>query len=320
MALVLTPGWLVLGGLVYWFYGRRNVEQSRDEIMTLEERQTHPEQGGFRMLVPVANPDNALKIVPHTMRIAEAKSASVELLHMVPIPDQIPLSDAHCYMEHGKEAIMEAMLYLATRFPVRHTVRYCRNAARGIVSAARDHAADLIIVGWRGHTHAHDFFYGSTVDPILERNPCDVIVVKGEIHGGCKRVLVPLAGGPNSRLALEMASIFVDPEDGVVVPFNVTQPGRPTLDIDRFLERTQERYHCAPSRFEPKFAVDRNPVAAILAEAAECDLLVIGATKGSVLGQFTGPPLPELVARQTDVPLIMVKAGTVVKSWVERWL
>jgi APA family basic amino acid/polyamine antiporter len=320
LALALTPGWLLLGAGVYWLHGRRNVEQSRDEIMTIEEEELRPVEGAYRMLVPVANPDNALNTVPHTMRIAEVKNASVELLHMVPIPDQIPLSDAHRYMEHGKEAIVEAMLYLATRFPVRHTVRYCRNAARGILSAAREHATNLIVVGWRGHTHAHDFFYGSTVDPILERNPCDVVVVKGSIHGGCKRVLVPLAGGPNSRLSLEMASIFVDPEEGKIVPFNVTQPGKPTLDIDKFLEKTQERYHCSPELFEPKFAVNKHPSEAILEEAKNCDLLVIGATDGSVLRQFTGVPLPEAVARQTDIPLIMVKAGTVVKTWVERWL
>ena len=49
-------------------------------------------------------------MIRQIMRIAEARNAQVELLHMVPIPDQIPLSDADQYMDPGEEAIAEAMI------------------------------------------------------------------------------------------------------------------------------------------------------------------------------------------------------------------
>ena len=85
-------------------------------------------------MVSVANPKNSLEIVRTAHMLCEAKKARVELLHMVPVPDQVPLTDADNYMLEGKEAIVEAMLYLVFLFPISTTIRYCRNVARGCPS------------------------------------------------------------------------------------------------------------------------------------------------------------------------------------------
>ena len=60
-------------------------------------------------MVAVANPHNAISLVRATYAICEAKKAGVELLHMVPVPETVPLGDAEKYAWEGKEAIVEAM-------------------------------------------------------------------------------------------------------------------------------------------------------------------------------------------------------------------
>ena len=52
----------------------------------------------------------------------------------------------------------------------------------------------------------------------------------------------------------------------------------------------------------------------------ECDLIVDGATGERRWRQFTMTTIPELLASRTDKPLIMVKAKTAVKSWLNRWV
>ena len=319
VAWVVAPAWIVVGLIVYRFYGRSHVVQTRDEIVTFREEISPPSRA-YRILVPVANPDSALKMVLQTMKIAEAKQAEVELLNMVPIPDQIPLSDAEKYMNVGEEAIAEAMLYLSARFPLSQTVRYCRNPARGILSAAREHQADLIIMGWRGRPRRRDFLFGSTVDPILERNPCDVIVLKNCTERSYGRILVPFAGGPHSLLALQTASILVEPGGGRVVPFNVTVPGKPTADIEAFLEQNVDASHCPIDLFEPKYGVAKDLQGEIERESEDHDLVVVGATGGRRFRQFAVTALPEALAERLEMPLIMVKARRRVESLVNRWV
>ena len=145
----------------------------------------------------VGDPANAVPLVRHCYRFCETKGAGseVEVIHMVPVPRQVPLSDASKYALAGEEAIVEAMLYISPRFSFGSTMRYCRNIARGIISAAAERKADLLIVGWRGYRR-RGFSLGSTVDPIMEQATCNVAVLKNCRQPKYTRVLVPFSGGP----------------------------------------------------------------------------------------------------------------------------
>ena len=217
IAWIAAPAWIISGIMIYRFYSKKHAVTTHDEIVILEEEQA-PRSKKYRIMVPVANPDNALQLVRNTFKLSGAKDAQVELLHMVTIPEQVPLSDAEKYILTGKEAITEAMLYLVPRFPITSTIRYCRNAARGIVMAAREKRIELIIMGWHGpDSYRKSFIFGSTLDPVVENAPCNVIVFKDCICDSYKNVLVPFAGGPNSAFAFEIASILVDRQEWLKV-------------------------------------------------------------------------------------------------------
>ena len=198
-AWIVAPLWIGSGMVIYRLYSRSRAVATADEIHVLEEEEVEPGEG-YRIMVAMANPDNALSMVRHTYSICGAKQAQVELLHMVPVPDQVPLSDAEQYVGEGREAIAETMLYLAPLFPLSSTIRYCRNVARGIVSAVREKRTDLLIMGWHGASRSRGFALGSTVDPVIEKVPCNVAILKNCGDQKFKRVLVPVAGGAEQRL------------------------------------------------------------------------------------------------------------------------
>jgi amino acid transporter/nucleotide-binding universal stress UspA family protein len=313
------PIWIAVGICAYMLYGKTRALSTRDEIVTFDGEK-HPDKTGYRILLPVANPDTVLQKILPTMNLAKAYEAEVELLHMVPIPDQVPLSDAELYMDEGREAIVEAMLYLQSRFPIHETIRYCRNAARGILSAAREHQADMIITGWRGRSMRRDFLFGSTLDPILERNPCDVVVLRNCTERAYENILVPFAGGPHSLLAMRVASALVDHDKGRIVLFNVALPGKPTVDIESFVDKYAQELHCPRTCVSAKYGVSREVVKTVVGESASADLVVVGATGERRLRQFAVGSIPEAVADALDCPMIMVKAKTAVKGLVNRWL
>ncbi|MHC4563413.1 MAG: APC family permease, partial [Planctomycetota bacterium] len=90
-AFVVAGVWVPAGAIIYWSYSRTRAPAGEHDIQVLEEAPSPKKAGEYRMMVAVANPDNALQMVRTTYRLAQAKSANVQLLHMVPVPPQVPL-------------------------------------------------------------------------------------------------------------------------------------------------------------------------------------------------------------------------------------
>jgi len=323
-ACAIAAGWVAVGATVYFAYSRSRAVTTADEILVLEEEEREPEteSGQYRVMVAVANPQTAVEMVRNTYKLCRARSASVELLHMVPVPEQVPLSDAEKYMLEGKEGIVETMLYLAPQFPLSTTLRYCRSVARGIVSAVRQKRIDMLILGWRG-AHRYAWRLGSTVDPVIERAPCDVVVMKSCAYQAYRRVLAPVAGGPNGALALEVAAILAEAEDGEVTAFTVKRPGPgPEFDLDGYVAAHSGGLELPAERIRTKTVGGPDIAAAILKEAeeGEYDLVVMGTTRQPLLRQLTADTVPESIAQRLEKPVVMVKASGGIRSWIKRWI
>lgn len=323
IAWIVAPAWILAGLAFYWFYSRSRVIPAAEEIQVIEEDKA-PDLGGYRVMVAVSNPDTALALVRNTYVLCDAKEASVELLHMVPVPDQVPLSSAGRYMNAGKEAIGEIMLYLAPMFHVSTAIRYCRNVARGIVSAVREKKVNLLVMGWHGQTRSRSFRLGSTVDPVVELVPCNVVIMKDCGDKKLKRVLVPVAGGPNSAFALEIGGIIAARNDGELVALTVRSKHGPRFDIEKFVEGQLSRMKLPADRVSTKVEDRYGVVESILKEAAdpacEYDVVVLGCTSESPLRRVARDSVPETVARMCEKPVIMVKASGGISSWINRWI
>jgi len=239
---------------------------------------------------------------------------------MVTMPDQVPLSDAPRYALPGKEAIAEANLYLSSRFSISSSIRYCRNAARGILSAAGERDAKLIVLNWNDLKRRRGFIFGSTIDPVLERARFDVLVFRNLEKPAFRRVLVPLSGGHNSSLALEMAGLMVDKKEGRILCLHVRQPGKAQLDLSEYLETLCSQSSVSRDRIEAKVVVSSNPSKTILQRTSECDLMVIGASRDAYWRRAVMGTIPEKVARGCTKPLIMVKAKGTIRALLARWL
>jgi len=319
IAWVVAPAWIIAGFLIYQTYSKSHTITTEDEISVLEEEKL-AESDRYRVMVSVANPDNALELVRNAYRLCSAKDAQVDLIHMVPVPESVGLADARKYMEPGQEALVEAMLYLSIHFPLSTTVRYCRSIARGIVSAIREKKTEMLILGWHGKPASKYFSLGSKLDPIIEQSPCNVVVMKdcgGEDE--FTNVLVPVGGGPNAGFALEIAAILAHPEKRKITALTV-DTGKYSFDIESFLDVQCENLGLERNIFEGKTIKSRSAVYAIQKESKNHDLVVMGATNKPMLYRFTHQTLPEKIACRCSKPLVMVKRSIGVTSWIKRWI
>jgi APA family basic amino acid/polyamine antiporter len=319
IAWIIAPFWIASGIGIYYFYSRSRTVSTADEILVLEEEQIEPEEEQYSIMLAVANPANALELTRTTYFLSEAKNAKVSLLHMVPVPEQTPLSDAEKFMMEGKEGIIEAMLCLVLRFPITTTIRYCRNIARGIVGAVKEKRTDMLIMGWHGKPKGHLFRLGSTLDVIMERAPCNVVILKGLGNQKFKRILVPTRGGPNSALALELAGVLAEKDDAEVVSF-VVKGKKSKVDAKKVTDTIFERPHINLERIKTKFVKANNSAEAILKECEAYDLIILGFTRDSLIRQFTKETVCHAVAKMCLKPMIIVKASGGIRSWIRRWL
>jgi amino acid transporter/nucleotide-binding universal stress UspA family protein len=323
IAWIIAPAWIILGIIIYYAYSKSHAITTEGEILVLEEKeQLYSDR--YRVMVAVANPTNATELVQSTYRLCGAKDAQVELLHMVPVPDLVSLTDAGKYTQPGKEALIEVMLYLSMHFPISTTLRYCRNIARGIVSAIREKKTEMLVLGWHGRPPTHIFNLGATVDPVIEQAPCNVVILKD--CGGnkvFKNTLVPITGGPNSPFALEIASILTEQEDGQgsgkITAFTV-DTGRHPFDLDQFLDEQTDRLNLGRNRFIAKTVKAKRPLLAILKEARNYDLVVIGTIQKPLIFQLARQSIPEKIACRCAKPTVMVKGDLGVRSWIRRWI
>ncbi|UCB47495.1 MAG: amino acid permease [Spirochaetota bacterium] len=316
IAWIVAPSWIFAGVIIYHLYSKAHTKTSEHEITVIEEEKA-PEGDEYRIMVACANPASALGLVRNTYKLCGAKKARVELLHMVSVPEQVSLSDAHLYMLDGKEAMIEVMLYLAPIFPVSTTIRYCRSIARGILTAVNEKNIEMLIMGYGIKRKTHTFRLGSTLDPVIERAACDIVIFKEPKNEIYRNILVPVSGGPNSFFAMEVASILMEKKGGKITLFNVDS-GKGRFDVARFAEEHYRSLHIPLESITWKSVQSHNVAEAIIEESATYDLVVIGITNLPRMYRAVKLTIPEVIASACPTPLVLVKAQGGMMSKIKR--
>ena len=187
-------------------------------------------------------------------------------------------------------------------------VRPGKNVGEVILDEFRQRKPDTLILGWSGRASQGRYFLGRTLDPVIQRAPCDVIVLHGEYMDDVRRVLIPVAGGPNAPRAFaiartlapgaEITALYVAPER-----FGPSEArlGRDVLDaLLRDLDDT--------SLVHARVTHAEGPVEGILAEAEKSyDLLILGASGSDLVDRFLIGDIPQAILSNSPTPVMVVR-------------
>lgn len=198
----------------------------------------------------------------------------------------------------------------ARSVPVHSIIRLGRDVAEAVRKTVVEDASDLMVLGWSGDTDTSGRFFGSVIDPIVDNPPTDMAVVRYRQYRSLRSILVPVAGGPNSRLAARLAANMAEVEDGepTVTLLHVLRPGASPADVVRAEQALRDSAEGIPFEHLEKRVVEGDDVIkTVLAQAEGCDLIVIGATQEPLFKNLLIGNIPEHVARRAAVTVIMVK-------------
>jgi glucosyl-3-phosphoglycerate synthase len=262
-----------------------------------------------RILIPLANPRTAADLVRIGAALV-APGGTLTALSIVEVPEGMPLSEGATRARQARRLLQRVLEFTPDGVDLRTVVRIGRRAPEGIVELAAEDEADLVIFGWGGRPAGRQDggeLFSPTIDEVLRDAPCDIAVVKQRGMTEVRRIVVPVRGGPHADLALRFASALGRSFGAEVDALHVVPPG-----LDPLLRAQTERALAMLVRQQGGDGPQARVIeggdvgAAILAEAADSELVVMGAsapaaTDGSPFGQ-----LPESVAQGGAGPTVIV--------------
>jgi amino acid transporter len=308
-ASIVALGWIVAGLLAYYTYFSKIEALEKPRDILLEEVLVSRD---YSVLVPIATQEQARILGKIGAILANDRGGEVFALHVVRVPRQLTLSDGRLFLKEGRPHL-ETMIQQARErdVPVHTMIRLGRDVAEAVRQTVMEHASDLIVLGWPGYTNTAGRLFGSVIDPIVGNPPADMAVVRYRKVRPLRSILVPVAGGHNSRLAVRTAiSMARQGEDGPaeVTVMHVVRSCCPEPDrirADKYIQQAINGNAYQPVR--RRVIEGDNVLEAILQTAKSYDLVVIGATDEPLLRNLLVGNLATRVAKEADVTVVMVK-------------
>ncbi|MHB1294791.1 MAG: amino acid permease [Anaerolineae bacterium] len=309
----LLFGGSLIAALTIAYYGAPVVNRL---IAKLRPARAH---ASSRILVPVANPATARSLGYIAQMLARAsEDTAVCLLTVVPSANLRPGVDKRAIARLGERqnqllSSVAGELH-SENVPVYTKMRTASTVAEGILAEVRNHGSDkLILIGWPGPLQP-EALPANLVKVILRQAPTGVAMLKPQNLGAIRRILVPIGGGPHSRMAVRIAyEIAEDQEAQVTALFcscgGVRTPDEMQDDLLLLREIIEDELGSMPARITTRVARAQDVVAGITAEIGRqpYDLVVMGASEEVWSGRQLFGSIDDQLAMELPCSMLLVR-------------
>jgi amino acid transporter/nucleotide-binding universal stress UspA family protein len=309
VAWYFAAGWLLVGLLAYYTYFSKIEAMERPKEILLEEVLVSRD---YSVLVPVATQEQARILGQIGAILAQDNEGEVLALHVVRVPPQLTLGEGRLMLREGRP-FLETVIHQAKErdVPVHTMIRLSRNVAEAVRKTALENASDLIVMGWPGYTNTAGRLYGSVLDPIVDDPPTDIAVVRYRAYRPLHSILVPVAGGPNSRRSVKMAVSMARVCEYCpvrIVLLHVLPVAAQSADRVRGEQALKYALEgITYEHVERRIVEGTSVVDTVLAEAEGQDLIIVGATAEPLFRNLLMGDVAGQIAKRAAVTVIMVK-------------
>lgn len=310
-------GWIGVGFVGYYFYARpREAAKSHAPVILEEKRvvELPTDEQRYRIVVPIANPASAPTLLKPAVEAARRHNGVITLLHVLIVPEQLPLSAGRAYMARGKTLLNKVLEQIEGEdIAAEGIIRISHRPHQAIIQTAYEKKANLLIIGWHGRRGA-DTNIGRNIDQIIALVNCNVLVVQQSAANTLQKILVPIAYPSQLQFALEAATLFANNHQAQVEVLHIFSPQTPPDEQQALMQKLRQQVE----RFEqkhPKSAgltqirqeIAPDPVNAIVEASREQNCLILGATRENWLKrQFFGSK-PLQIAQGVGCPVVLVR-------------
>ena len=282
-----------------------------------------PATGRGRILLPLSNPSNVSALFQIALAIARYQKYEIECLQVINIPKCSYPAQAHVDTKDSRH-LMHRLERLGRKAKIPLHTRICvaTDTVETILSTITQEHINLVVMGWKGKKPSSDRIFGSIVDPLIEKAPCELLLVKlgpkpyslPYNHSRIGKWLIPTAGGTNVQRAMKLIPALAD------------------LYSRSFAPEIQLCQVCSPHKYPPNVArltkiaklmsdktnlpVVSLPIAdssapeaiARLVTKEQHDLVILGASKEGLIKQAIYGNIPEAIAHKVDCTVMIIRS------------
>lgn len=253
-----------------------------------------------RVLLPVEEPSRSPGLTTLAHALAEEEGGGLLRAQIVSVPEQTPHRPLDPLVEPHRETLEESLRAVTetrTGTPVEGVVRIGHGRTRIIANTADDYDATTIVTGRRDRPSSLSWLRRSDAERLQANTSCRVVVAGNtERLTDISSILVPIAGGPHSGEAVDVARALAKYHDAWVELLHIVEP-EPAVDqrekatqyFDAGIERLgdYEKYDT--------WLLEAGDVAdAIIEQSAYYNATVLGAPRKGRLRRYVfGSTVPE---------------------------
>lgn len=313
--------WIAVGVFLYYLYALPREDEEGGESTVISGSKLLPQPVDtrrYQVLVPVANPRSLEGLIPAALNAARQHEGAITLLHIITVPEQLPLAAGKEYIERTEELRQRALSMLEDEdVQVEFEVRITHRVTRAIREAAEEKAANLLIMGWRGRSREPNTMVGRNIDDLVDQINCKVLVVQQELHRMPERILIPVQDPKQVRFSLEAIGYLTGAPIVEKVIMHVFPDHSPPDIREAFFDQVrheirtfEERFPKTKGSISVKGVTAPDPITGIVATAKDYDYLVIGATRDGWLKRRFFDTTPSLLADRIDIPVALTRPRT----------
>ncbi|MFT4890370.1 MAG: nucleotide-binding universal stress UspA family protein [Halobacteriales archaeon] len=272
-------------------------------VRTLADAGGAADRSDFRILVSVANPATCEKLIRTGSALAAANDGELLALSVAvtDAPGAIDSSDPEV---ESRQAVVDRAMAVAkddeNDVPTRGLVRAAESPAAGILDTSEAYDVDCVLLGWHGGRSSEaEVVIGNVVDEVSANTRRDLLVER--VRGGIKpvdSVLVPIAGGIHSSLAVSTARDLALATDATITVATVVGPGATPGERDSYVEMLEEATADVDDLpVETRLLEGESIAETLVVESRDYDLTVMGATGTGSLEELLFDSVTAKVAR-----------------------
>ena len=315
---------LLIVGSVVWYlvYGQHHTEdegllsqrildrseQLPDSAVAATEA-ARPDRADVRIMVSLANPRTERDLMSLACSLAAPQNGTVVAVHIVTVPDQVPLARAQANRERfdrQSEALLADAKADADEFgvPVETHLIYSHRTLEEVFDAADRLNVDSLVMGWRSDSPIASGRIEPAFDELAQSLPCDVFVLKDQGFDPTS-VVIPVADDRNSALCSTAGRLFQQAYDSKITLLHVVDGEGKRDSAERFLTDWADEHGIK----EPTLAVDTggDVETAIETTTNTHTLLLIGATERGLLSRLLRRSLIFDVIETADCSVVLAE-------------
>jgi formate/nitrite transporter FocA (FNT family)/nucleotide-binding universal stress UspA family protein len=262
---------------------------------------------GHRIMVPITNPRTDGPIVELASRIAsDHEDGLVHIVHVVQAPERMSLSTGAGRIADVSEEGMAGLREIAEGYDidVSTSTVVSHRSFEEVFNMARRTRPEAVLMGWGDDQLWNAARAERPIDELTNQLPCDFLILN-ESDLDTSRILLPTSGGPDSALGAEVASVLSRTAGSQVTLLHVVDGPEKRTEGEGFLTAWAAEHGLSGAE---RVVNDGGDVEeAIVEEAAESTLVIIGATEKGLLSRLVSNSLHLDVLHDVDCSVLLAE-------------